>query len=607
MDIPKIHKGWKELQEEVIDAGKCLLCGACAAFCDNISFDLEREVPVEDGLCTDTATCRDGYGTCYNLCPQTGQDLIPVHLLDLWVFGEPREGRVLGHTRQLVSAKAGKAVAIPQASAGGAVTALLLAAKEMGLIDCALTTGVTETGQPEGRICTTPDEIVASSGTKPHQCPNVALVGEAVSRDFYDIGFVGTPCQVQALRKMQNHPRFDFETYDLVSLAIGTFCFGTYRRDKFQEVLGKHGITLDAVTGPPTFDDFKVHVPTKSGPVSIPESELFATAVRANCKSCSDYTAEFADIAAGMIGSAEGWTTLIVRTPVGERLLAWAVAHDYLETRALPVDERDILLTLGRAKTDMVPIESIVTHASDFKSFVFRDERIAKAYKPGQFVVLWVPGEDYLPMSISRVAGETIEVTVQAVGPGTRALFALKEGDGVGIRGPFGHGWQTVDAQNILVVGGGIGIAALTTVVEDLLATGKNVYVALGARDADSLLFQSRLTELVPPACCTFTTDDGSVGQKCFVTDAIEDVIVDHDVDLVLTCGPELMMKRVFDLAEARGVAIQASLERFMKCGVGLCGSCCVGEDHDVPVCKDGPVFHAAQLRRFPAFGTYSK
>jgi dihydroorotate dehydrogenase electron transfer subunit len=91
------------------------------------------------------------------------------------------------------------------------------------------------------------------------------------------------------------------------------------------------------------------------------------------------------------------------------------------------------------------------------------------------------------------------------------------------------------------------------------------------------------------------------------VTDTMEEVLKKEKIDLIITCGPEIMMKRVLEIADLNRIEIQASLERKMKCGVGLCGSCCIGDKNDVPVCKNGPVFTSLQLKSFPQFGTYVK
>jgi dihydroorotate dehydrogenase electron transfer subunit len=208
-------------------------------------------------------------------------------------------------------------------------------------------------------------------------------------------------------------------------------------------------------------------------------------------------------------------------------------------------------------------------------------------------------------MSISDVKGSLLEITVEKIGEGTFKLFELEKGDMLGIRGPFENSWNYEDASNILVIGGGLGVPAVTTVIQPLKENNKNVFVAIGAKNQASLLFEERFRELVPNTLCT--TDDGSYGKKCYVTDPIEEIIEQNNVDLILTCGPEVMMKKVLEIANLKDVEVQASLERKMKCGVGLCGSCCIGEKNDVAVCEKGPIFNSEQLNSFPQFGTYKK
>jgi dihydroorotate dehydrogenase electron transfer subunit len=273
--------------------------------------------------------------------------------------------------------------------------------------------------------------------------------------------------------------------------------------------------------------------------------------------------------------------------------------------KPLDKDNEELILDITRSKTDIVKIESIIEHSPKIKSFIIRSQRIAKAYKPGMFVILWLPDVDFLPMSISNVEGNFIEITVEKVGEGTSKLFDLLKGDKIGIRGPYGNTWNYEDAKNILIVGGGMGIAALTSLIEPLKKNKKNVFVAIGAKDERSLIFSDRLIDLIPNTLCS--TDDGSVGKKCFVTDTIEDTIKKEKIDLIMTCGPEIMMKRVLEIADSKNIEIQASLERKMKCGVGLCGSCCIGEKVNVTVCKEGPIFNSTQLKSFPQFGTYLK
>jgi len=602
--IEKIQKGWKELDSEIIQTGKCVYCGACGAFCANIKFDAEKEIPIEDGSCEEVNTCRDGYGLCYNLCPKTEIENISLDLLDKWVFGKEQD-KILGHYIEIISAKVTDSARNKLPAEAGPITALLWSAMEDGMVDAAITTGKDENFKPFPMIAENQQDLFKGIGYKPSQSPTDSLIGEAINKGYVDIAVVGTPCQIQGLRKLQNHPRFDYEAYDLVSLAIGTFCFGTFYNKILDEIFNEYGINPSTIKKiEHDKKNFKLKI-IDSETKEIPLNYLYDKAIRKACFSCSDYTASFADIAVGDVGSEGEWKTIIIRTNKGKKVFDSAIEKGVIETKPLEKDDEELILDITRSKTDIVSIEKIVEHSPELKSFYVRNPRIAKAYRSGNFVVLWLPDIDFLPMSLSNVEGNVLEITVQKIGEGTAKLFEKEVGDKIGIRGPFGNSWNYEDATNILVTGGGVGIAAITTLIEPLKKNKKNVFVAIGAKDEASLIFADRLIDWIPKTMCT--TDDGSVGRKCFVTDAVEDIINSENIDLILTCGPEVMMKRVLEIAEAKNIEIQASLERKMKCGVGLCGSCCIGEDNDVCVCKDGPIFTSEQLKTFPQFGTYSK
>ncbi|MBY8987891.1 MAG: dihydroorotate dehydrogenase electron transfer subunit, partial [Candidatus Lokiarchaeota archaeon] len=432
------------------------------------------------------------------------------------------------------------------------------------------------------------------------------LLGDAINKENVDIAVVGTPCQIQALRKLQNHPAFDYEAYDLVSLAIGTFCFGTYYNQLLDMIFKEFGVNSNEIDKISTDkDNFNMKIHCNSTRKNIPLNYLYDKAVRKACFSCSDYTASFADLSIGKFGSKEGWNTAIVRTEKGKKVFDLAIEKGFIEVEPLEHTMKELILDLTRNKTDIVIIESITEHSSDIRSFVIRNSRIAYAYKPGMFVILWLPDIDFLPMSISSIHEDFIEITVKKIGEGTSKLFELTEGDSIGIRGPFGNSFNYEDSKNILVVGGGMGIAALITLIENLKQNKTNIQVAIGAKDKDSLVFAERLLGLIPDTMCT--TEDGSIGKKCVVTDPVEELINKENFDLIITCGPEVMMKKVLELADSKNIEIQASLERKMKCGLGLCGSCCIGVNDNITVCKDGPVFNSDQLKSFPKFGTYSR
>ena len=605
MHIEKIKKGWQELDSEIIKTGKCVYCGACGAFCANIKFDTLKEIPIEDGSCKDSNTCRDDFGICYNLCPKTGLDQIPLYLLDKWVFGKDKD-KILGHYIDIISVKITDQAKQYLPIEAGPITALLYIAMEEGLIDCSIITDKDEKFLPFPILARSQKEIFKGIGYKPSQSPTLSVVGDAINKEFTDIAVVGTPCQIQSLRKLQNHPIFDFEAHDLITLTIGTFCFGTFYNQLLTQCLNEYNINNDEIVKIDTVKDkFKLKVHTKSNIQEIPLNYIYDKSIRNACFSCSDYSSSFADISVGNVGSENNWNTMILRTKRGKEIFDLALNKGFLETQKIPKSNKDLILDIARCKTDKVKIESIKEYSADIKSFIFRSNRISKSYVPGMFVILWLPDYDFLPMSISKVEGDLIEITVQQIGDGTKRLFNLNKGDTIGIRGPFGNSWDYKESSSILIVGGGMGIAALTSLVEQLKLSNKNIFVSIGAKDKASLIFAERLMDLIPNTMCT--TDDGSFGRQCYVTDTIDDIIAENSIDLIITCGPEVMMAKVQDIAESKNIKLQVSLERKMKCGVGLCGSCCVGEDNNTTVCKIGPIFNSEQLKKIPQFGSYVK
>lgn len=232
----------------------------------------------------------------------------------------------------------------------------------------------------------------------------------------------------------------------------------------------------------------------------------------------------------------------------------------------------------------MVKIKKIFQENPYVKTF-FLDKKIQS--KPGQFVMVWIPGLDEKPFSLSYV-GDKTAITVEEKGKFTKTLFRMKEGDYVGLRGPYGNGFQM--KGDACVVAGGCGLAPISVLIDEL----KDPFVIIGARTKDRLIFKKRFPN------AKITTDDGSFGEKGFTTNALEDALKNKKFGVVYTCGPEIMMRKVFDICESHGIPCQASLERFMKCGFGVCGQC---EINGLRVCKDGPVLSSEQLRGMKDFG----
>lgn len=218
----------------------------------------------------------------------------------------------------------------------------------------------------------------------------------------------------------------------------------------------------------------------------------------------------------------------------------------------------------------------------------------------GQFVHVRVAQDSELllrrPFSVHRAAGDRIEILYQVLGAGTLRLAEKVPGDVMDLVGPLGRGWDMPDGiSRALLVGGGLGVAPLGMLVERLAEKGVAVTVALGAPTAERILARD-LFERVARRVVT-TTDDGSVGERGFVTMAVERLLAEERFDLVYACGPEVMQQRVAALGIAAGVRCQVSLERLMACGIGACLSCVVTTlDGLRRACVDGPVFDAEEV-----------
>ncbi|MBS3135897.1 dihydroorotate dehydrogenase electron transfer subunit [Candidatus Woesearchaeota archaeon] len=212
--------------------------------------------------------------------------------------------------------------------------------------------------------------------------------------------------------------------------------------------------------------------------------------------------------------------------------------------------------------------------------------------KPGQFIMVWLPGIEEKPMAVSYLSSSEFGFTYHTIGKFTKACDNLKKGSTIGIRGPYGNPFSI--RKNALVVGGGVGMASVSTLIDAL----ENPVVINGARNKGSLIYMERFSGMI------VTTDDGSFGRKGFVTEPLEDELSNKKFSIVYTCGPELMMKKVFEICEKHKVDCEASLERVMKCGFGICGNCLV-DGHIL--CTEGPVFGSKILRNLKEFGNSAR
>jgi dihydroorotate dehydrogenase electron transfer subunit len=209
--------------------------------------------------------------------------------------------------------------------------------------------------------------------------------------------------------------------------------------------------------------------------------------------------------------------------------------------------------------------------------------------EPGQFVMVWLPGIDEKPFSLVR--DDPVTLMIARVGPFSTAAHSLAPSDSVWIRGPLGKPFHLPDtvpaAGSLLLVGGGYGVAPLRFLAERATASGWTVTVVIGAQTAKEVVYAERFSQL--GARVAVTTDDGTAGRQGLATDAAARLLDQERYAAIYACGPEPMLEAVESLALSRHVPAQLSYEAYMRCGMGVCGSCV---RQGWLVCRDGPVRH---------------
>ncbi|MFU8827693.1 MAG: dihydroorotate dehydrogenase electron transfer subunit [Brevefilum sp.] len=212
--------------------------------------------------------------------------------------------------------------------------------------------------------------------------------------------------------------------------------------------------------------------------------------------------------------------------------------------------------------------------------------------QPGQFVMAWLPGIGEKPFSVASL--DPFALLVVDVGPFSHAMHQLSAGDQVWIKGPLGHGYELA-GDRLLLVGGGYGSAPLLALAKAARGLDKHVVVCLGAQSAQGVLLSEDFKALGCQA--SIATDDGTWGEKGLVTKIVEKAIHQSGFDALYACGPTAMLSALANICQSHQLDYQLSWEAYMRCGMGLCGSCEVPRSFDpaLPVgwlaCYDGPVF----------------
>jgi dihydroorotate dehydrogenase electron transfer subunit len=251
------------------------------------------------------------------------------------------------------------------------------------------------------------------------------------------------------------------------------------------------------------------------------------------------------------------------------------------------------------------PIISIIEAVPETYLVWLEAPGIAVEARPGQFVMAACGADTFLPrpFSVHRVDGGQLALLFKVVGKGTRWLAQRKKGETLDIFGPLGHGFTiNPNSNNLLLVGGGIGIAPLCFLADDALKEDKKVTLIQGARAAACLLPiacpQKLYEKGVLPASLEVlnATEDGLEGFKGLATQLIPHYL--KGIDQVFACGPAAMYRTMARMPELKDKDVQLSLEIMMGCGTGVCYGCTIKTKKGLKqVCKDGPVFEMGELQ----------
>lgn len=271
---------------------------------------------------------------------------------------------------------------------------------------------------------------------------------------------------------------------------------------------------------------------------------------------------------------------------------------------------------INEYKPILVKIKEILeeTHNTNTYIFDYFENGLKKYFLwyPGQFMMISVFGIGESAISISNVEKNyLINMTIRNVGNVTSKIFNMKEGEIIGMRGPYGKGWplEKAKGKDILIVAGGMGIAPLRGVInyiKDNRAEYNSLEIIYGARNPEDMIFKYEFKRWKKIRNCTLHLTADSITEKplfeCqtgLVTSCFPLMKTHHRNAIAFVCGPEIMMRYAAKCLETIGYAdnqIYLSLERRMKCGIGKCGHCQIGTKY---VCKDGPIFNYADIKPF--------
>ncbi len=299
--------GFQDLHDLVISKNNCVLCGTCMSICPRIGMNENQPLLLDYD---------PGCSLCYKYCAKT---YFPEKLFEKEIFTEQSyKDPILGHFQKIIAAKSTNETILNLGQNGGIVSTLLIHALDTGLIDGALLTCKDEEWKPKPMVARTSKEILEAAGSIYSLAPTLLAYKEAIFKyKLKKLAFVGMPCQIQAVRKLQFFPPLSDE-YGKFTLILGLYCTSNYSYDSMKELIQKEiSVPIEEVKKLDVSSG-KFIVYTKDGRLKKIPMKQIKKYSWSSCQYCKDYTAEFSDISIGSIGSQENtWNSVIIRSDVG--------------------------------------------------------------------------------------------------------------------------------------------------------------------------------------------------------------------------------------------------------------------------------------------------
>jgi len=335
-------KTFNDLEKEVIQKDLCCACGACVAYCESQSFNvisLEGDSP-EFKSKKSEENCKE-CGVCYYICPQTGT------LEDLLARNLDIQDK-LGNIQKIVAARTKIQSMIDRVQDGGIVTTLLYNLFEKNIIDAAIVSEYDKKLHTNPKLIFNKEELTKSAGTR------YSISNQILSlKDLYDIplqiqeekgiydidqmrvAFVGTPCQVKALRKMQF---LSIKPAHVVKYIISLFCFENFNYSTLYDLIEKEtGLKPSNIKK--TYIKKNFFIENKDGELSEIDIKKLNPAVRSNCKVCDDFTGKYSDISIGSTGAPSNYSIIIIRTNTGQKIIESLLSENDIEQYIPPKDQ----------------------------------------------------------------------------------------------------------------------------------------------------------------------------------------------------------------------------------------------------------------------------